>query len=220
MWNPEIPTQFMVANDDDKNPSFNIWDLRNSSYPVQSYPNIHNGGILSISWCLSDPNLIVSTGKDQRCVVTNHKTSEIVMEFPDYNIYNRILWSQQLNGRIAGLTATGSTEILQMEPRTKQQIGENAIPDEELVYATPQYSEKTNSPYVPKWYKPRCGASFGFGGKLVTFHGKCLKVVTEIKHQTEKDLVQDIKQFDEDVERAVSQGSLDALIEQKAKEIE
>ena len=29
VWNPEIPTQFLVANDDDQNPSFNVWDLRN-----------------------------------------------------------------------------------------------------------------------------------------------------------------------------------------------
>ena len=83
----------MVANDDDQNPSFNIWDLRNSQFPVMQYPNIHNGGILSINWCLADPNLIVSTGKDQRCVITNHKTSEVVLEFPHNNIYNDICWS-------------------------------------------------------------------------------------------------------------------------------
>jgi hypothetical protein len=29
IWNPVITTQFLVASDDDQNPSFNIWDLRN-----------------------------------------------------------------------------------------------------------------------------------------------------------------------------------------------
>lgn len=36
VWNPQIPTQFLVANDDD-NPSLNIWDLRNPDYPVATY---------------------------------------------------------------------------------------------------------------------------------------------------------------------------------------
>ena len=82
MWNPEIPTQFVVANDDDKNPTINIWDLRNPDYPVATFNDIHYSGILSFSWCLSDPSLVVSSGKDNRTVVTNFKTGEQVLEFP------------------------------------------------------------------------------------------------------------------------------------------
>ena len=41
MWNPEVALQFVVANDDDLNPSFNIWDLRNPAYPVATFQNIH-----------------------------------------------------------------------------------------------------------------------------------------------------------------------------------
>jgi hypothetical protein len=29
--------------------------------------------------------------------------------------------------------------------------------------------------YAPKWLFPKCGARFGFGGKLIQFQGKCLK---------------------------------------------
>ena len=29
VWNPSVPTQFLVANDDDNNPCINVWDLRN-----------------------------------------------------------------------------------------------------------------------------------------------------------------------------------------------
>jgi hypothetical protein len=52
MWNPVVPTQFVVTNDDDMNPSFNVWDLRNPQYPATTFQNLHNGGILSMSWCL------------------------------------------------------------------------------------------------------------------------------------------------------------------------
>ncbi len=81
MWNPLVPTQFAVSNDDNANPSFNIWDLRNPQYPVTTYQNLHSGGILSVSWCLLDPNLVVSSAKDERTIVTNFKTCEIVLEY-------------------------------------------------------------------------------------------------------------------------------------------
>jgi protein transport protein SEC31 len=82
MWNPLDPTQFVVANDDDNNPSINIWDLRRPDYPCCTFSDIHYKGILSFSWCLSDPSLVVSSGKDSRTVVTNFKTGEQVLEFP------------------------------------------------------------------------------------------------------------------------------------------
>lgn len=64
LWNPEIPTQFLVANDDSSNPAINIWDLRNPNYPVATFSNVHKAGILSLSWSLADPSLIVSSGND------------------------------------------------------------------------------------------------------------------------------------------------------------
>ena len=37
MWNPTIPTQFAVMNDDEANPIFNVWDLRSPQYPVTTF---------------------------------------------------------------------------------------------------------------------------------------------------------------------------------------
>lgn len=117
MWNPELATQFVVANDDDKNPSFNVWDLRKTDYPVATFQNIHYSGITSISWCLSDPNLVVSTGRDERTVVTNFKTREMVLEFPSTgSIYDTVIWSQHLHGKIAALDKQGNTDILSFSP--------------------------------------------------------------------------------------------------------
>lgn len=82
VWNPEIPTQFLVANDDDQNPTLNIWDLRNPDYPVATFADIHYNGILSASWSLSDSSLVVSSAKDYRTVVANFKTGETILEFP------------------------------------------------------------------------------------------------------------------------------------------
>jgi len=55
----------------------NIWDLRNPNYPVATFSNVHQAGILSLSWSLSDPSLVVSSGLDGRTVVTNFKNGEV-----------------------------------------------------------------------------------------------------------------------------------------------
>jgi protein transport protein SEC31 len=103
LWNPEIPLQFLVANDDDSNPVINIWDLRNPNYPVATFSNVHQAGILSLSWSLSDPSLVVSSGHDQRTVVTNFKTGEVQLEFPTKSSYQKIAWSQHFHGKIAAM---------------------------------------------------------------------------------------------------------------------
>lgn len=82
VWNPEIPTQFLVANDDDQNPSFKIWDLRNPDYPVATYSDLHYNGILALGWSSVDPNLLVSSAKDYRTLIVNSKTGEQILEFP------------------------------------------------------------------------------------------------------------------------------------------
>ena len=82
VWNPEIPTQFLVANDDDQNPSFNVWDLRNPQYQVATFADLHYNGILSVAWSASDPALLVSSAKDYRTIIANSKTGERLLEFP------------------------------------------------------------------------------------------------------------------------------------------
>ena len=79
-WNPEIPTQFLVANDDDQNPSLNIWDLRNPDYPVATFSDIHYNGILSASWCLTDPSLVVSSSREVKRLVLGSEVAAGVYE--------------------------------------------------------------------------------------------------------------------------------------------
>jgi len=162
MWNPEIPTQFVVANDDMENPIINIWDLRNPDYPVATYNNIHHSGILSVSWCLSDPSLVVSCGMDQRTVVTNFKTGEQVLEFPTTTMFKKAKWSSVLDGKICTMEEGGHTSILSFEP-------EGLFSNPEKPYSTPNIQQESNQPYQPKWSVRGCGASFGFGNKLITF---------------------------------------------------
>lgn len=193
MWNPEIPTQFVVANDDDKNPTINIWDLRNPGYPVATFNEIHYSGILSFSWCLSDPSLVVSSGKDNRTVVTNFKTGEQVLEFPTQQQFKKVRWSNNLHGKICAMNDEGHSSVLSFEP-------EGLFSNPGRPFATPNISTSTNEPYVPKWIQPRCGARFGFGNKLVTFDQTSRGLLRVHHRGTNQDLIQRVQEFDSQLE--------------------
>lgn len=36
-WNPDVATQLVVASDDDRSPTLQMWDLRNSMSPVKEF---------------------------------------------------------------------------------------------------------------------------------------------------------------------------------------
>lgn len=112
--------------------------MRKTDYPVSTFQNIHHSGITSISWCPADPSLVVSTGRDERTVVTNFKTREMVMEFPRSNrTYDTILWSKHLNGKIAAVDSEGNTDLLSVHPQSTQQVGEPRQDDAEPAFAKP-----------------------------------------------------------------------------------
>ena len=99
--------------------------------------------------------------------MTNFKTGESILEFPTQAQYQKIVWNQNLQGKIAALDSEGNTDILSFTPQSQNEIG--SAPPEEVTFASPQPSESTNAAFAPKWLFPKCGARFGFGGKLVTF---------------------------------------------------
>ena len=47
--------------------------------------NGHDKGILSLSWCMQDANLLLSCGKDQRTLAWNPDTAEVIGEVRSYD---------------------------------------------------------------------------------------------------------------------------------------
>eukprot|EP00061_Rhincodon_typus_P014377 g41363.t1 len=80
-WNPEVATQLVLASEDDRMPILQIWDLRFATSPLKVLEN-HTRGILSISWCQADPELLLSSAKDNRILCWNPNTGEVVYELP------------------------------------------------------------------------------------------------------------------------------------------
>ena len=56
-----------------------VWDLRNARAPEKILTG-HEKGVLSLSWCKQDADLLLSCGKDNRVLCWNPQTSEIIGE--------------------------------------------------------------------------------------------------------------------------------------------
>ena len=92
------------------------------------------------------------------------------MEFPNTSTsYESVTWSQHLQGKLAALDSQGNTDVLSFQPQSQQSVGQPRQAGAEESYAVPMPNQQTGIPYTPKWLKPKCGARFGFGGKLVSF---------------------------------------------------
>ena len=64
-WHPDNATQVITASEDDMNPVIYVWDLRNAHAPEKVFSG-HTKGVLSVSWCSRDSDLLLSCGKDCR----------------------------------------------------------------------------------------------------------------------------------------------------------
>ncbi|KAH8741812.1 hypothetical protein FG386_001386 [Cryptosporidium ryanae] len=150
-WVPNQPTQIIVGYDDDRNPSLQLWDLRNVSYPFKETVSAHQKGIMSIDFSQIDSNLLLSSGKDGKIIcwtLLNNQQPEIFTELisQQWNVQN--LWSPI----IPGIFATASHN---------DKIG---------IYSLSSHSNTTT--YIPSWYHKPSGVNFTFSGKLVSFSQK------------------------------------------------
>ena len=138
----------------------------------------HGGGVLSLSWCTQDSDLMLSCGKDNRSICWNPQTGIPYGEFSvvtnwtfetRWNPHNpNLLATASFDGKIAvrSIQDTGSESDRSGEHPAEGLEGEDFF---NKAQSQPQTAAFT-LPKAPKWLSKPCGASFGFGGKLVTFH--------------------------------------------------
>lgn len=148
-WNPDVPTQLLVAYDDDRNPSMQMWDLRNCQYPFKETRG-HDKGILSVAWNAMDSNLLLSAGKDNRMICWNLSsgTPEIFSEVACPQMTFEAKWAPHKPSLLSAASFNGSVSIHSMQ------------------------QTQSESRYCPKWYSKPSGVSFGFGGKMLSFGKK------------------------------------------------
>ncbi|KAM3874183.1 protein transport protein Sec31A [Diretmus argenteus] len=186
-WNPEVATQLLLSSEDDRMPVIQMWDLRFATSPLKILEN-HTRGVLAIAWSLADPELLLSCGKDNRILCWNPNTAEVLYELPTSTQWcfdiqwcprnPAVLSAAAFDGHIDIYSIMGGTNQAQSQ-RDADQISNsfgNMDPFGTGQVLPPLQLPQTPAPPAtvnplkkpPKWICRPVGASFAFGGKLVS----------------------------------------------------
>ncbi len=68
-WKPDDGLVLVTATDDDARPVVRVWNLRSSTTTPIAELSGHTRGVLDLSWCPTDPTLLLSCGKDNRTLL-------------------------------------------------------------------------------------------------------------------------------------------------------
>ncbi|GJN10809.1 hypothetical protein PR202_ga28936 [Eleusine coracana subsp. coracana] len=212
-WNPDMSTQLIVASDDDNSPALRVWDVRKTISPVREFVG-HTKGVIAMSWCPYDSSFLLTCSKDNRTICWDTVSGEIISELPTSANGNfDVHWYRKIPGVIAAASFDGKIGVHNLEFS-----GLYAAGDAIGAPARPRAP-------APKWLKCPTGASFGFGGKLVSFHpaapAQGAQVATSEVHVHNLVIEQSLVSRSTEFEAAMQNGdksSLRALCEKKSQE--
>ncbi|KAL1918417.1 uncharacterized protein VTP21DRAFT_3077 [Calcarisporiella thermophila] len=173
VWNPDVATQLITASEDDSNPVISMWDLRQAHAPEKSLIG-HTKGVLSVSWCKKDSELVLSCGKDCRTICWNTTSGEIIGELPQSANWSfKVDWDQTNPDIFASASFDGKINLHSLQDYSlKDSSPQNQVEydpfSQQALGATPA-SATIQLKRPPKWLRRPVGATFSFGGKLVSF---------------------------------------------------
>ncbi|XP_054614070.1 protein transport protein Sec31A isoform X2 [Dunckerocampus dactyliophorus] len=186
-WNPEVATQLVLASEDDRMPVIQMWDLRFATSPLKILEN-HTRGVLAIAWSRADPELLLSCGKDGRILCWNPNTAEVVYELPTSSQWCfDIQWCPRNPAVLSAACFDGHIDIYSIMGGSSHAHGLRHADQISNLFGNldPFGTGQTLSPLQvpqrsatstnvnplkkpPKWIRRPVGASFAFGGKLVS----------------------------------------------------
>ncbi|KAF8130393.1 hypothetical protein EV363DRAFT_1432273, partial [Boletus edulis] len=231
-WHPDNATRLVTASEDDTSPVIMVWDLRNARAPEKILTG-HEKGVLSLSWCNQDADLLLSCGKDNRALCWNPQTSEIIGELPSADNWAfQVEWCPRNPDLLATAFFSGTIGIHTLQST-------NAIPSSVTATPRPSGAELFDEPLPPiptdqgiqglnlslkqppRWLRRPVSASFGFGGKLVTVsnlpgtHGKIQSSVVHLRGVIgEETIVAKVKRL----KKAEEEGKLEEFAQSSAGE--
>ncbi|KAI8634061.1 WD40 repeat-like protein [Xylariaceae sp. FL1651] len=173
-WDPNNSTKLLTATPDDITPVILLWDLRNSNAPERTLQG-HDQGILSVSWCQQDGDLLISCGKDNRTLIWNPQTGERYGEFPEVTNWTFLTRFNPNNPNLSATAAFDGKITIQTlqntNPSAVQNTTQSHLDGED--FFTQAQTQPQGAAFsltkAPKWLETPVGVSFGFGGKLIMF---------------------------------------------------
>lgn len=231
-WHPDVATQMVTASEDDRAPIIQMWDLRYATAPMRVLER-HKRGVLAIAWCPQDSDLLLSAAKDNQVFCWNPNSElpggDVVYEFPATSQWMfechwcprnpAVISTASFDGHISlySLLGGGGKDVVPDTHKTP-----TIAPDD--VFAglanRAQASVVQSAPLKnpPKWLRTACGASFGFGGKLVSFSNTRGVDVPKIVTITQVITEQDLLKRSEQLEQSVAQQLFVDFCEQKSQQ--
>uniref|UniRef100_A0A8C6T601 Protein transport protein Sec31A n=1 Tax=Neogobius melanostomus TaxID=47308 RepID=A0A8C6T601_9GOBI len=173
LWHPDVATQLVLASEDDRLPVIQMWDLRFATSPLKVLEN-HTRGILSISWSQADPELLLSSAKDNRILCWNPNTGEVIYELPTTNQWcfdvqwcprnPALLSTASFDGRITVYSVMGGS-LAPQQHGTVDKISSSF--DSMDPFGTGQMLPPLQVPQPQaQWIRRPVGASFGVTGDV------------------------------------------------------
>ncbi|KAI0008491.1 hypothetical protein F4779DRAFT_587029 [Xylariaceae sp. FL0662B] len=176
-WDPNNSTKLLTATPDDTSPVILLWDLRNSNAPERTLQG-HEQGVLSVSWCQQDGDLLISSGKDNRTLVWNPQTGERYGEFPEVTNWTFLTRFHPHNPNLSATASFDGKITIQTLQNTNPSAVQNTVQnnlDGEDFFTQAQRQPQGAAfslAKTPRWLENPGGVSFGFGGKLTIFKKK------------------------------------------------
>lgn len=220
VWHPENSTKLLTTSPDDNEPAILLWDLRNANTPEKILRG-HQRGILSADWCLQDPSLLITSGKDNRTLLWNPTTGDQLGEYPisvEWTIKTRfhpkmpdIFATASFDGKIT-VQALQDVSTDKTSPTETKAVNSDDFWESQTVVDTVHPSFSVRQP--PAWLLRPVSAKYGFGGKIAVTrkmgpHQSCV-TVSRVK---DLEIHEDTHAFSE----AVKQQSIDKIVAAHAK---
>jgi protein transport protein SEC31 len=180
-WHPNQSTKLITASDNDNEPIILTWDLRNSSTPEKILKG-HKKGILSLDWCLNDPNLLLSSGKDDSTYLWNPINGNHLATYPSLpNWIHETKFAPKIPEIFACASLSKNLLIQSLQDTSEPLLNKTQNKDENDFWNEISTTE-TQKPLIkinqsPIWLKRPISANFGYGGKLSISNNKIVKIV-------------------------------------------
>ncbi|KAL1391606.1 hypothetical protein pipiens_003125 [Culex pipiens pipiens] len=135
-WHPEVATQLWVASEEDQAPSVQLWDLRYATASTKTF-HINQRGVLGLTWCPKDFDLVASCGKDNKIYCWNQNSEEqngkILSELATKNQWNfDVAWCPRNPALIAGSSFDGNVTVYSTNGGAHAQV-QTVVTNRELI---------------------------------------------------------------------------------------
>ena len=198
-WNPTQGLHIMLASGDDHNPKLKLFDLQMStSMPFCEFIG-HTKGVLSLAWSPHNASMVMSSAKDGRTILWDVKTQQIVFDLSNNannSDLNNAQFQQQQHQQSAADLFGGGTPSNQSQLSSSLASGNIELlwsPCQPAILAAASFNRAQGVQIfsliappgntAPAWLGRRCGAMFGFDGRLVQFREDSVSQQTTQKNQ-------------------------------------